>query len=192
MFERGDVSDELYLLVSGAVYIVNGEEIIDELSPGTIFGELAMIGGDRRSATVRAATTSVIVRITRESLRPLMESDERAATQVWHTFGARRFDDLVRLDARHEHLGRRAREAWYAAGEHATLAAGETTLLAAAYPPSSSPGCSSWSTRAWRSSRGARWCSSRASRSWSARGSRCASSASRPPRSRPDVVRRCR
>lgn len=134
VFERGDVSDELYLLVSGAVYIVNGEEIIDELSPGTIFGELAMLAGDRRSATVRAATTSVIVRITREALRPLMEADEQLAARVWHSFGARRFDDLVRLDARHAHLGRRAREAWYAAGEHATLAAGETALLTAGSP----------------------------------------------------------
>ena len=55
-----------------------------------------------------AATTSVIVRITREALRPLMEADEALATRVWQGLAAPARGSLV-LEP-HEPLVVRARE----------------------------------------------------------------------------------
>src|SRR5262249_15773409 len=63
VFARGDVSDELYRLAAGAVYVVAEGEIVDELATGAVFGELAMLAGERRSAEIRTATTSMLVRI---------------------------------------------------------------------------------------------------------------------------------
>ncbi|HEX6024211.1 MAG TPA: cyclic nucleotide-binding domain-containing protein [Solirubrobacter sp.] len=134
VFARGDVSDELYLLGSGAVYVMVGDEIVDELSTGAVFGELAMLAGEPRSATVRTATTSVLVRIPRDVLLSLMEDDGDLNAGVWRTFGAHRFDDMVRGESRHAELGRRARLAWYEKGEHETLAAGDTAVLSPGAP----------------------------------------------------------
>ncbi|WP_425257739.1 glutaminase A [Rubrivivax sp. RP6-9] len=59
--QRGDVADRLYFLVRGEVSVVQalpggGVQRLSTLSAGMGFGELAMLGGGRRSADVRADT----------------------------------------------------------------------------------------------------------------------------------------
>jgi glutaminase len=59
--QRGDPADGLYLLLRGQVSVVvdlpsGGLKRLSTLTPGMSFGELAMLSGGRRSATVRADT----------------------------------------------------------------------------------------------------------------------------------------
>ncbi|MFQ6014970.1 MAG: patatin-like phospholipase family protein [Anaerolineae bacterium] len=57
VFHEGGPGDALYLIESGQVEVVikqNGEEkILSYLGPGAFFGEMALLLGERRSATVR-------------------------------------------------------------------------------------------------------------------------------------------
>jgi CRP-like cAMP-binding protein len=123
VFRKGEASDELYLLARGAAYVLvedGGEEkVVDELGKGAVFGELAMLAGERRSASIRTASTSTLVRIPRAVLLPLLEANAPLRQGVWETCAQRRFEDLAREFARD---GRKDRLAQLQQGQHHELA----------------------------------------------------------------------
>jgi CRP-like cAMP-binding protein len=124
VFRKGDMSHELYLLARGAAYVLEGgeEQVVNELGSGAVFGEIAMLAGERRSASIRIATASTLVRIPREVLLPLLDANAGLRESVWTTFAERRFESLVRGLSRFGHLGRKDRMAWLRQGEHHELA----------------------------------------------------------------------
>jgi hypothetical protein len=135
VFHKGDPSDEMYLLARGAAYVLTEsgerETVVDELGSGQMFGEIAMLAGERRTASIRTATASVLVRIPRAVLLPLMESSPDLCQGVWQKFAERRFDDLAREVDRYGHLGRKGRLAWLRRGEHRALVAREVLSIGA-------------------------------------------------------------
>jgi len=57
LFREGDYTSEMYILLEGRVDVIKGETLIASVSePGTYLGELAVLLGVPRSATLRAAT----------------------------------------------------------------------------------------------------------------------------------------
>lgn len=59
IFEQGDASDEIYVLQDGAVEIlVNGVRVNLIREPGSYLGEMSVLTGERRSATVRTVEDS--------------------------------------------------------------------------------------------------------------------------------------
>ena len=55
---EGDVADKFYLITSGEAEIVqarHGDKVLSRLSSGQYFGEIGLLRGGRRTATVRAA-----------------------------------------------------------------------------------------------------------------------------------------
>ena len=119
----------------GAVFVLEDEgdeeKVLDELGQGAMFGEIAMLGGERRSASVRAATSSTLLRIPRSVLLPLLVEKTGLLNDVWKSFNARRFDDHVRGLERFGHLGRKTRMAWFARGEQQVLASQAPLLVEA-------------------------------------------------------------
>lgn len=130
---QGDASNELYLLARGAAYVLEGgeEQVVNELGSGTVFGEIAMLAGERRSASIRTATASTLVRIPREVLLPLLGAHAGLHEQVWKTFAERRFESLVRGVERYGNMGRQARRTWLGRGEHRALEARQTLTVEA-------------------------------------------------------------
>jgi CRP-like cAMP-binding protein len=133
VFREGDSSDEMYLLARGAAYVlVEGgtrEKVVDELGSGAMFGEIAMLGGERRSASIRTATASTLLRIPRAVLQPLMDAHTYLRQTLWQTLAMRRFDDLARENTTYCSLGRQERLAWLRQGEHRELAAHESLYV---------------------------------------------------------------
>lgn len=125
VFQAGSACDDLYLLERGAVYVLaegaGGEQLVDELGSGAVFGECALLTRERRSASIRTATASTLVRISRSALLPLMEEDNRLREGLWKTLAERRFDDLARESERYGHLGRKDRLTLMRHGEHREL-----------------------------------------------------------------------
>jgi CRP/FNR family transcriptional regulator, cyclic AMP receptor protein len=61
LFQQGDAGDGLYGILAGRVAFtvdsVNGKGLIlNVLGPGEFFGEIALVGHERRTASVRATT----------------------------------------------------------------------------------------------------------------------------------------
>jgi Cyclic nucleotide-binding domain len=68
LVEQGEPGDELYLLLDGVLAAeVEGEEIA-QVGPGAILGEGAVVGGGRRSATLRACTPARVAVIAADQI----------------------------------------------------------------------------------------------------------------------------
>jgi Cyclic nucleotide-binding domain/Major Facilitator Superfamily len=53
---QGDDADRFYLIEDGAAEVIGNDRLIRTLDPGDSFGEIALLGDTRRTATVRART----------------------------------------------------------------------------------------------------------------------------------------
>ena len=87
LFSQGDEADALFIIQSGEVQVrassPMGEDIVlAVLGSGTIVGELALIDGGPRSATVEALGDCDIYRLTRESFDALRAARNPAAYKV--------------------------------------------------------------------------------------------------------------
>lgn len=56
IFQAGDAGEEMYLIRRGQVDILDGSRLIRSLEPGALFGEMALICHEPRSATALART----------------------------------------------------------------------------------------------------------------------------------------
>jgi CRP/FNR family transcriptional regulator, cyclic AMP receptor protein len=61
IFREGDEAHELFVVKSGQVRIQLGNRTLTELGPESIFGEMALIDNEPRSATAVAITDAEIV-----------------------------------------------------------------------------------------------------------------------------------
>ena len=84
---EGDAGDSLYIIRSGEVEVVahaNGtQEIhIRNLKPPAFFGEMALMTGEPRNATVRARTDAELVELSREGFVQLFKSHPASAATM--------------------------------------------------------------------------------------------------------------
>ena len=129
LFARGDVGGDLYIIVSGGVHVTavgpdGDEEVLDQLDPGDVFGEIAALTGEARSATIRAATRATLIRVERAALRAVMAEDAGLHEVVWARFVERRFEDATAGVVGFAGTTREERRALVGRGEAASLAAG--------------------------------------------------------------------
>jgi CRP/FNR family transcriptional regulator, cyclic AMP receptor protein len=61
IFHQGDPASEMFVIKSGAVRIQLGNRTLGELAAGSIFGEMALIDNEPRSATAIAVTDVELV-----------------------------------------------------------------------------------------------------------------------------------
>jgi hypothetical protein len=67
VINQGDPSNFLYFIVKGTYEIIVNDRTVSTLSPDDIFmGEMSFLLNDRRSATVRAATRGMLIRISKK------------------------------------------------------------------------------------------------------------------------------
>ena len=87
IMRQGDEPDAFYLVVRGrvAVYRVgaDGEEReVNRLGPGEFFGEIGLLSGAARIATVRAVEPSELLRLDEEAFRKLVSSSSATREQL--------------------------------------------------------------------------------------------------------------
>jgi CRP/FNR family cyclic AMP-dependent transcriptional regulator len=61
VFQEGDPGDVMYGIQEGTVDILFGGQVLETLGPGGVFGEMALIDHEPRSATVVAKTDCTLV-----------------------------------------------------------------------------------------------------------------------------------
>ena len=129
----GEPGDAMYAIAQGSAYVLLGneadEQVVDQLRRGDIFGEMALLTGEPRSATVRSATAMVAVRITRSAFESFVRSHPAIETDLWALYGQRRFDVYLRNQERFRELGRAERIAWFDGGEPHLLEGGSTLTV---------------------------------------------------------------
>jgi CRP-like cAMP-binding protein len=63
IFKEGDKADKMYVVLSGELEVHLQDMVIDTIGAGSTFGEMALIDGSPRSATVIAKTRSEVAAI---------------------------------------------------------------------------------------------------------------------------------
>jgi cytochrome P450 len=71
--EEGSAPDKLYVIVEGDATVLAGEMTLAELGPGDYFGEMSVIDGGFRAATVRAATLLQTLSVDAASFQDLLK-----------------------------------------------------------------------------------------------------------------------
>jgi anti-sigma regulatory factor (Ser/Thr protein kinase) len=67
VFEEGEQSSHLYYIVSGALDVYAGDRHVSRLTPADIFvGEMSLVLGNRRTATVQSAGQTALIPISKE------------------------------------------------------------------------------------------------------------------------------
>ncbi|MFM1920590.1 MAG: Flp pilus assembly complex ATPase component TadA [Candidatus Hydrogenedentota bacterium] len=72
VFFKGDEGDCLYLILGGSVEIFDGDRVMATLERGALFGEMALISKEPRSASARAVESSSLLALSQETIYNVM------------------------------------------------------------------------------------------------------------------------
>lgn len=73
VFEKGASGDSMFVIASGRVDVHDGPRLLNELSTGEVFGEMALLDPEPRSASVSAVTDTLLLRIDQQALYELID-----------------------------------------------------------------------------------------------------------------------
>jgi CRP-like cAMP-binding protein len=93
LFRAGDAGDALYIVARGKVDVLSGTaaenrnghatgEKLAELGEGQAFGEMALLSGEPRTATIQSAAETDLLEIGRQDFDRLLVNDHQLATAV--------------------------------------------------------------------------------------------------------------
>lgn len=103
IFHKGDLGSSMYILVSGKVGVHDNGISLNTLGEGDVFGEMALLDPEPRSASVTALEPTQLLRLDQEPFMELIAQDPEVATGIIRNltrYLRARVQDLNRLDAR--------------------------------------------------------------------------------------------
>ncbi len=102
---QGEADQDLYIVVDGRVDVIVDGVVVTTIGSGGHFGEIALVRGQERSATVRASQTTLLFRLTREDFYDLSQKDQRIAIKMLWAFAQTLAERVIELST--EMVGRR-------------------------------------------------------------------------------------
>lgn len=82
IFNEGDPGDVMFAVRSGTVHIIHNDDVLNIINAGDIFGEMALVDNNPRSAKAIAHTDAEIVRIDEERFKRLVHNTPFFALSV--------------------------------------------------------------------------------------------------------------
>jgi protein phosphatase len=99
VFQQGEVGQDLFLVVQGQLEVTVDGQKVTTIGPGGHFGEIALVSGQPRSATVVAKEPTRLFRLTRDDFFDLSQRDQAVAVKMLWSFSqtlSSRVTDLSR------------------------------------------------------------------------------------------------
>jgi CRP/FNR family cyclic AMP-dependent transcriptional regulator len=103
IFEKGDSGDSMYMIASGRVRVHDGARTLNDLVTGNVFGEMAVLDPQPRSASVTAIEDTQLLRLDQQALYELIDDRPEVARgllQVLSQHLRNRMRDLAELRER--------------------------------------------------------------------------------------------
>lgn len=83
IFKQGDLADAMFLIARGRVEISKDAQVLATLGIGEVLGELSLFGGGhKRSASAKAESEVMVVRLPTRAFRKLLEAWNVAAMKI--------------------------------------------------------------------------------------------------------------
>ncbi|AUX21839.1 uncharacterized protein SOCEGT47_023340 [Sorangium cellulosum] len=94
VIRQGAVGHELFIVQSGEVSVVVGREggstaEVARLGPGKFFGEMSLMTGEPRSATIQAVSDCELVKVDKEAFHEILAAAPDVAEKITEVFAAR-------------------------------------------------------------------------------------------------------
>ncbi|RXZ44982.1 mechanosensitive ion channel family protein [Crenobacter cavernae] len=93
IMQQGQVAHRLYILIKGEVEVWidegQGRQLVDVLGPGQVFGEMGLMTGEARSATVVARGTVECFRLDKDALQTILSSRKELLESLSRTLEKR-------------------------------------------------------------------------------------------------------
>lgn len=80
--KEGDPGDALYVVAEGTLRVKKGDAVLREIGPGAVFGEMALLDGAPRAATVEAITAAKLLQVPRAEFEALLDESPEIARAV--------------------------------------------------------------------------------------------------------------
>jgi small-conductance mechanosensitive channel len=113
---EGDDGDSLFIIREGTVEVVaakNGKQVhITDLAPPAFFGEMALMTGEKRTATIRARTDVELLELNRDAFGQLFKNHPETAAQMGEIIAVRLTERNELLDAALLEDGTHNRVSW--------------------------------------------------------------------------------
>jgi serine/threonine-protein kinase len=74
IIEEGEIDDSFYILISGQVIVRKGDKDLATLEKGVVFGEMAYLTGEARTATIISKNDCILLKFSSTLLNRLSES----------------------------------------------------------------------------------------------------------------------
>lgn len=88
--EEGDTGQEMYILNRGNLQVfIGGKKVFDIYDPGTVIGEMALLLGAKRTATIKTLTDCNITIVKRENLEEVAKSNKDFFLKMAASLGQR-------------------------------------------------------------------------------------------------------
>jgi CRP-like cAMP-binding protein len=103
VFRQGEAGDSLYVILDGRVRVHNGDQLLNYLGEREVFGEMALLDPEPRSASVTAVEPTRLFRLDQAPFYQLMEERPEVATGIIHVLSGHlrnRVRDIAHLHAR--------------------------------------------------------------------------------------------
>ena len=82
LFTEGEPGDVMYAVIEGQVEVTLGGRVVEQIGPGGILGELALIDTSPRAATATATVTSRVARVDKKHFMFLVQEHPTFTLQV--------------------------------------------------------------------------------------------------------------
>ena len=79
---EGERGDSMFIIIHGAVSVYKAGELIAELKEGDFFGEMALLGEQVRTATVKIKEQTALLKLSRENIMQLAENNPELKTRL--------------------------------------------------------------------------------------------------------------
>lgn len=104
-FKRGDVicaedteGTEMYILKSGSLdVVIQGNKVASIDEQGTVIGEMALLLGEKRTATLTAKNNVIITKIRKEDLKEVAEKQPDFLSCIAETLAKRHFYNIAKI-----------------------------------------------------------------------------------------------
>ncbi len=100
VFSKGDLGQAMYIIVAGSVYIHDGAQTINRLGTYDVFGEMALLDSEPRSASVTADEDTLLLRLQQDDFFELFEDHSAIARGIIQVLSRRlraRSEEIAKL-----------------------------------------------------------------------------------------------
>ena len=84
LITKGELGDSMYILCRGKVKVHDGDLILNQLGKGNVFGEMAALDGEVRTASITALEESKLLQLNRDNLSKLCSKEPEVEKALIH------------------------------------------------------------------------------------------------------------